>query len=72
MIKLYSNGCPLCRVVTKHLQAKNKSFHTVDVDEDTATWLHAKGHRELPVLVSEDEMEYTGHDALVAIMEGEV
>ena len=71
MITLFSNDCAKCRQVKAALEAYGRQFKTTFVDEDLAVELFERGHREMPVL-RHGSIEYSGHDCIVALQEGEV
>ena len=50
-IKIYSNGCPKCRVLEAKLGAKNIAYDKIQNIEE----LSEKGFNSLPVLVVGDE-----------------
>lgn len=71
MITLFSNDCPVCHQVEAALKAHNRRFKTTRVDDEVARMLFERGHRGMPVLRHGD-IEYSGHDCIVALQEGEI
>lgn len=71
MITLYSNDCPVCKVVKAKLDESNKRYDMIKVCPDTAAKLKEEGFRSMPVMKFKD-WSWEGHDCLTAINEGEV
>lgn len=55
MIKLYTNHCRKCEILTTKLNEKNITFETIDDEE----WLRANGYDFMPILeVDGQKLEY--------------
>lgn len=55
MIKLYTNHCRKCEILTTKLNEKNITFETIDDEE----WLCANGYDFMPILeVDGQKLEY--------------
>lgn len=52
MIRLYSTGCPKCKVLEKKMEEKNISFEKID-DVDL---MLSKGFMEVPMLEVDGEL----------------
>ena len=52
MIKLYTTGCPKCKILEKKLNDKNISYETI-TDENI---MREKGYLSVPVLEVEEDV----------------
>jgi len=71
MITLYTNGCSICNVVKRMLNAKGIAFDEVKVACDPPAHLREHGIRSMPI-IEIDDLLFEGHDCIEAIEEGEV
>lgn len=51
MIKLYTNHCRKCEILTTKLKEKNLIFEIIDDEE----WLRANGYDFMPILEIDDK-----------------
>lgn len=57
MIKLYSTGCPKCKVILKKLQDKNVKFELIEDNQKVVDYGKEKGIYSAPIL-EVDNMPY--------------
>ena len=53
MVKLYSTGCPKCKVLTKKLEMKNLPFETIEDIEEINKFAEENDIHSAPFIVLE-------------------
>ena len=54
MVKLYSTGCPKCKVLAKKLEAKGVEFEVIDDIFEVSKFAEERGINSAPILVLDD------------------
>ena len=54
MIKLYSTGCPRCKVLVKKLEMAGKEFEVIDDIMEVTKFAEDRGFHEAPLMVLDD------------------
>lgn len=63
MVRLYSTGCPKCKVLKSKLESANVEYDLIEDQDEVMAFAEEHNLREAPILVIDDEI-LTFKDAL--------
>ena len=66
-MKVYSNGCPRCKVVKTILTAKGINYEEVSDFVEIKRVAQEMGTQELPLIVDKDNERYSGSGAVAYV-----